>query len=70
MFDERGKYIDVTEGEWNAIMSYMKAKGRVSKSDMMLECASIIKQEGVSKTNKALVDLIDSLQDTEDEVAA
>lgn len=36
VFDERGKYIDVTEQEWNAIMSYMRAKGRVSKSDMML----------------------------------
>ena len=36
VFDERGKYIDVTDQEWNAIMSYMRAKGRVSKSDMML----------------------------------
>lgn len=51
VFDERGKYIDVSENEWNAIMSYMRAKGRVSKSDMMLECANIIRLEGLRKGN-------------------
>lgn len=40
-------------------MSYMKAKGRVSKSDMMLECANIIKIDGVKKANKDLANLID-----------
>ena len=54
VFDERGKYIDVNENEWNAIISYMKVKGRVNKSDMMLECANIIKLEGLSKGNEEL----------------
>lgn len=64
VFDERGKYIDVSENEWNSIMSYMRAKGRVSKSDMMLECANIIKVEG-KKGNKDFADLIGDLDEKE-----
>ena len=41
-------------------MSYMKAKGRVSKSDMMLECANIIKSGDGKKGNKDFANLIDN----------
>lgn len=38
----------------------MKAKGRVSKSEMMLECSDIIKLEGAHKQdNGSLLKLID-----------
>lgn len=43
-------------------MSYMKAKGRVSKSDMMLECANIIKLEGAKRGNKDFANLIDDFE--------
>lgn len=59
VFDERGKYINVTDGEWKAILSYMKAKGRVSKSEMMLECANIIKFHGTKTKDDSLLKLIE-----------
>lgn len=59
VFDERGKYINVTDGEWKAILSYMKAKGRVSKAEMMLECANIIKFHGAKAKDDSLLRLIE-----------
>lgn len=59
VFDERGKYINVTDGEWKAILSYMKAKGRVIKSEMMLECANIIKFHGAKSKDDSLLKLIE-----------
>jgi hypothetical protein len=55
----------VTESEWKAILSYMKTKGRVSKSEMMLECANIIKFHGAKIKNEGLLKLIEQ----EEEIA-
>ena len=43
IFDERGKYMVIEEGEWSAIRNYISARGRVKKTDIMSECAKLIK---------------------------
>jgi hypothetical protein len=43
----------------------MKTKGRVSKSEMMLECANIIKFHGAKIKNEGLLKLIEQ----EEEIA-
>jgi hypothetical protein len=43
IFDERGKYLVIEEQEWNAIRNYISARGRVKKTDIMTECARLIK---------------------------
>jgi hypothetical protein len=35
IFDERGKYLVIEENEWAAIRSYITARGRVKKTDIM-----------------------------------
>lgn len=42
IFDERGKYLVIEAGEWEAIKRYISARGRVKKSDIMVECAKLI----------------------------
>ncbi len=43
IFDERGKYLLIEEGEWAAVRNYIAARGRVKKVDIMRECARLIK---------------------------
>lgn len=43
IFDERGKYLVIESGEWEAIKNYISARGRVKKTDIMNECARLIK---------------------------
>jgi predicted transcriptional regulator len=43
IFDERGKYLVIEAGEWSAIKNYILARGRVKKTDIMTECAKLIK---------------------------
>ena len=43
VFDERGKYLFIEKKEWDSVRNYISAKGRLKKSDMMTECAKIIK---------------------------
>ena len=43
IFDERGKYLVIEDGEWGAIKNYISARGRVRKIDIMSECAKLIK---------------------------
>ena len=43
VFDERGKYLFIEQREWDAVRNYIEAKGRLKKSEMMSECARIIK---------------------------
>lgn len=33
----------IEEGEWTAIRNYISARGRVKKTDIMTECARLIK---------------------------
>ena len=43
IFDERGKYLVIEDEEWRAIKNYISARGRVKKTDIMNECAKLIK---------------------------
>ena len=43
IFDERGKYLVIEDSEWGAIRNYISARGRVKKTDIMTECAKLIK---------------------------
>ena len=43
IFDERGKYLVIDAEEWTAVRNYITTKGRVRKSDIMTECAKLIK---------------------------
>ena len=43
IFDERGKYLVIEDGEWSAIKNYISTRGRVKKTDIMNECAKLIK---------------------------
>ncbi len=43
IFDERGKYLVIEREEWEAIKKYISARGRVKKTDIMSECAKLIK---------------------------
>jgi hypothetical protein len=43
VFDERGKYLYIEQREWDAVKNYILGKGRLKKSDLMSECAKIIK---------------------------
>jgi hypothetical protein len=43
IFDERGKYLVIEQEEWSAIRNYITARGRVKKTDIMTECAKLIK---------------------------
>ena len=33
----------IEQSEWNAVKNYILARGRVKKTDIMVECAKIIK---------------------------
>lgn len=43
VIDERGKYIYITQQEFEAVMNYIKIKGRVNKADLLQECNNLIK---------------------------
>jgi ribosomal protein S18 len=50
IFDERGKYLVIEHNEWDAIKNYITARGRVKKTDIMTECAKLIKiPEGIEE---------------------
>ena len=41
--DDRGKFIYITEQEYEAVSRYIKTKGRVSKSDLLMECNKLVR---------------------------
>lgn len=43
VIDDRGKYIYIEENEFQAIVNYIKAKGRVSKYELLTECNRIVR---------------------------
>lgn len=43
IFDERGKYLVIENDEWQSIKNYITVRGRVKKTDIMTECAKLIK---------------------------
>lgn len=43
--DDRGKYIYITESEFDGVTRYIEAKGRVSRADLLYECNKLIRME-------------------------
>jgi hypothetical protein len=41
--DDRGKFIHITEQEFESVARYIKTKGRVNKSDLLMECNKIVR---------------------------
>ena len=41
--DDRGKFIHITEQEYESVARYIKTKGRVNKSDLLMECNKLIR---------------------------
>lgn len=41
--DDRGKFIHITEQEYEAVARYIKAKGRVNKTELLSECNKLIR---------------------------
>jgi hypothetical protein len=64
--DDRGKYIHITAQEFEAVTRYIKSKGRVNKTDLMMECNKLVrmvpKKEDtakIKKDEKALLDRVE-----------
>jgi len=41
--DDRGKYIHVSQEEFEAVARYMKSKGRVNRGDLLMECNKLVR---------------------------
>ena len=41
--DDRGKFIHITDQEQEAVSRYIKTKGRVNKSDLLMECNKLVR---------------------------
>jgi hypothetical protein len=41
--DDRGKFIHITQQECEAVARYIKTRGRVTKSDLLMECNKLIR---------------------------
>jgi len=41
--DDRGKFIHITQQEFDAVARYVKNKGRVSKAELLNECNKLIR---------------------------
>lgn len=41
--DDRGKFIHITEKEYEAVSRYINSKGRVNKGDLLIECNKVVR---------------------------
>lgn len=41
--DDRGKFIHITEQEYESIARYIKTRGRVGKADLLMECNKLVR---------------------------
>ncbi len=45
IIDDRGKFIHITDQEYEAVTRYIKMKGRVNKADLLMECNKLIRMQ-------------------------
>lgn len=55
VFDDRGKYIVITEEEMNKLSEEIQSKGRISKSDVLVDACSRIISLQPSEEDKAAI---------------
>ena len=52
--DDRGKFIHITEQEFDSVAKYMLAKGRVNRQDLLNEANKLIRLEPTTSDQKAI----------------
>ena len=64
--DDRGKYIHITSQEFEAVARYIKMKGRVNKTDILMECNKLVRmapknedKAKIKKDEKALLERVE-----------
>jgi len=64
--DDRGKFIHILPDEFEAVARYIKMKGRVNKSDLLIECNKLVRmgpkaedKAKIKKEEKALLDKVE-----------
>ena len=64
--DDRGKFIHITEKEFESVARFVKARGRVSKQDLLAECNKVIRlqprpedRERIKQEQKNLLDKVE-----------
>ena len=64
--DDRGKFIHISEQEFEAVARYIKSKGRVNKADLLLECNKLVRmvpreadKAKIKKDEKALLEKVE-----------
>lgn len=43
--DDRGKFIHITQQEFDSVARYIKSKGRVNKADLLSECNRLVRMQ-------------------------
>lgn len=64
--DDRGKFIYITEQEFESIARYIKSRGRVNKADLLLECNKLVRmqpkaedREKIKREQKSLLEKVE-----------
>lgn len=52
--DDRGKFIHITEQEYEAVARYIKTKGRVNRSDLLMECNKLVRLQPRNEDKKKI----------------
>ena len=52
--DDRGKFIHITEQEFDSVAKYVLAKGRVNRQELLNEANKIIRMEPTAADQKAI----------------
>ena len=75
--DDRGKFIHITQQEFDNVARYIKAKGRVNKGDLLNECNRLIRMQPrpedrakIQQEQKNLLDKVEKQFIKDEEVKA
>ena len=52
--DDRGKYIHITEQEFESVTQYILTKGRVNRQELLGECNKLIRMEPTASDQKLI----------------
>jgi len=52
--DDRGKFIHITKQEFESVANFMRAKGRVSRADLLTEANKLVRLEPTKEDQKLI----------------
>lgn len=52
--DDRGKYIHITEEEFENVAKFIKRKGRVNRGELLTECGRLIRMHPTEKDKERI----------------